>query len=372
MKILILTLGTRGDFELFLTLARELHGRGHEIVVGTSAFYADRLRAAGLDWIPVGKGKKSELLALLQALATVADGKTRTYLYYRHWLQPQLANVSQDLAAIAPHVDYFISNIKVALQRDEQIIPHASITYDPPAKLADLTKYNACQRYGDRAIELVALNRDLLDRDRVWDADYQFTGFWMRSLPLNWQPPQSLAAFLAAGTMPIAVTMGSMAMFEANALLSILAEALKITKQRAVIVGGWWEIEPRSLPPSTHFAPEIPYEWLFPRASCVVHHGGVGTIASVLRAGKPSILLPQILCQEHFGHLLMREQLATGVFDLRQLNPQELAAALHRAIADPAVAESVRSWQHLVEQDPGVSAAASAIERHSLHLKSKV
>ena len=42
---------------------------------------------------------------------------------------------------------------------------------------------------------------------------------------------------------------------------------------------------------------EAPYELLFAHAAAVVHHGGVGTLAAVLRAGKPSIILPQVACQ---------------------------------------------------------------------------
>src|SRR6185312_10833504 len=35
-----------------------------------------------------------------------------------------------------------------------------------------------------------------------------------------------------------------------------------------------------------------PYSELFPRAAMVVHSGGIGTTAQVLRAGKPMIIMP--------------------------------------------------------------------------------
>jgi sterol 3beta-glucosyltransferase len=37
---------------------------------------------------------------------------------------------------------------------------------------------------------------------------------------------------------------------------------------------------------------EVPHEWLFPQVAAVVHHGGAGTTATALRAGKPTIICP--------------------------------------------------------------------------------
>ncbi len=54
MRIFILTLGTRGDFELFCTLGRDLRRRGHHVVLGTSGFYAQATEAAGLEWTAIG------------------------------------------------------------------------------------------------------------------------------------------------------------------------------------------------------------------------------------------------------------------------------------------------------------------------------
>jgi sterol 3beta-glucosyltransferase len=36
----------------------------------------------------------------------------------------------------------------------------------------------------------------------------------------------------------------------------------------------------------------IPHDWLFPKMELVIHHGGAGTVAAGLRAGKPTIIKP--------------------------------------------------------------------------------
>jgi hypothetical protein len=37
---------------------------------------------------------------------------------------------------------------------------------------------------------------------------------------------------------------------------------------------------------------DCPHDWLFPRMGAVVHHGGAGTVAAGLRAGKPTLICP--------------------------------------------------------------------------------
>jgi len=47
-----------------------------------------------------------------------------------------------------------------------------------------------------------------------------------------------------------------------------------------------------------------PHDWLFPRVSAVVHHGGAGTTAAALRAGVPSVILPFFFDQGFWGRRL--------------------------------------------------------------------
>jgi sterol 3beta-glucosyltransferase len=96
----------------------------------------------------------------------------------------------------------------------------------------------------------------------------------------------------------------------------------------------------------------------------VAHHGGTGTLSAVLAAGKPSILLPQVKCQQDYGEMLMRERLATGVFAVDSLTPELLAGAIRDAVSDERVLGAAREWQRRVLADPGLPHAADLIEQH--------
>jgi UDP:flavonoid glycosyltransferase YjiC (YdhE family) len=46
------------------------------------------------------------------------------------------------------------------------------------------------------------------------------------------------------------------------------------------------------LPPNFFIARDVPHEWLFPRVSLAIHHGGAGTTHTAARAGIPQVILP--------------------------------------------------------------------------------
>lgn len=365
MRVFILTLGTRGDFELFRTLGRELRRRQHDVVLGTSYFYADATEAAGLQWTPVGNGTHSELLAVLRSLGESGDRLRRAQLYVSGWLRPQLQSAQAQIAQGGERSDYFISNLKIALERGGHVLPGAFVTYDPPDAIENLTRYGS-GTYGGRVLELVAMNRRLVDPEGRWGSAFRFTGFWSDPSRAEWLPPAEVAAFLDGGPPPVVMTLGSMVTFDADRLAQDFAHALSIAGERGILISGWAGLTSAAKRLLT--VKEADYDWLFARAACVVHHGGVGTLAAVLRAGRPSIVLPQILSQAQFGQMLLRENLAAGMFEATHLEPGELAAAIHRAVDDDEMSESALRWQAAVLAEGGVQTAVDLIEQHAQHL----
>jgi UDP:flavonoid glycosyltransferase YjiC (YdhE family) len=365
MHVFIVTIGTRGDLELFLMLGRALRRRRHQVVLGTSPFYLHWVRQAGLDGIPLGDGTLEQLLKLLYALVTVGDRTQRTLAFYKFWVQAQVAQAMPQITTIGAGTDYFVSNLKMMLRRQGQVVPGAAVTYDLPASPGELEEYRTGEQ-GGRIIDLVALNKQLADPEDSWGLRYHFTGFWQPEQTPARPLPAELEAFAAQGSPPVVLTMGSMVMFDAARLASAFDEALRLTGRRGVLVGGWSEMAntPRS-PERLFCLREAPYDSLFPRAACVIHHGGCGTIAAVLRAGRPSIVLPQVTCQELFGQRLVQEQLAAGLLEATTLSAEDLAALIDRAASDPALAESAHAWQLRIARDGGVQSAADLIDAHA-------
>ena len=56
MKVLVLTLGTRGDVQPFVALAQELQRRGHQAVVAAPERFADLIAGQGVTFVGVDDG----------------------------------------------------------------------------------------------------------------------------------------------------------------------------------------------------------------------------------------------------------------------------------------------------------------------------
>jgi UDP:flavonoid glycosyltransferase YjiC (YdhE family) len=365
MRCLLLTLGTHGDVELFRLLGRALSRRGHRVTLAASPFYRERMEATGLEFLAIGNGTQSELGEIFRSLASEPDFRARVRTYAERWVRPQLSHSLDALKAQLARTDYFVNNLRSVWRNEGRIIPGASVTYDPVGDIAAIRKYAAqLAGYESAILELVALPKELVDPDDAWGARFHFTGFWRDDEPPTWQPPQPLIDFLASGPPPVAITMGSMLSFDPSAFVDMLRNALRASGRRGILIGGWSETTSELPENELMFAQAIPYDWLFPQCSLVIHHGGAGTVAAALRAGRLSILLPQIASQEYFAQLLARQGLLAGRFNVMTWRIEELAEAIRGATDDDAITRGARAWSQRLGCEDSLSMAVALIESH--------
>jgi len=375
MRVAALALGTRGDLELALLLGRELRRRGHDVVVATSPFLSDMVRHSGLDWLQVGTGDRERMLSVLRAMGSGMPWHTRAQYFLDSWCDPELsfAARSGQLRSLVADADYVVNNLKLVFDRkggfseaDAEIVPGAVFTYDPPVRLEEVSLFPPPPGQRKDVLDLVALSQPLFDPAGEWGKQYRFTGFWIDPLHYadRWNPPQALAEFLAAGPPPVVITPGSTIGFDTGVFVARIIEALQAAGFRGVLLPGWSVVPESPAPDLLHVAGEVPYRWIFPRASCVVHHGSHGATATALHAGKASVVVPHIPCQEIMGRALLWAGVGTAIVAPDALDAEVLARGLLLAVNHPAVADAVDRWRATVAAEPGVVLAADLIERH--------
>ena len=154
----------------------------------------------------------------------------------------------------------------------------------------------------------------------------------MRLVP-EWDAPRSLQDFLSAGDAPIYVGFGSMLGFDQRSLLDVVIAA--VAGRRALFYPGWNSLDSLNLPPNFCVIGDTPHDWLFPRTSLVVHHGGSGTTHSAARAGVPSVVLPFAADQFFWAEQLRR----VGIAPAAASGPKVTAHILSRAIDVAQTAE---------------------------------
>src|SRR6185436_8276600 len=97
---------------------------------------------------------------------------------------------------------------------------------------------------------------------------------------------------------------GSMSSYNGDHAAECVVGALQKTNSRGILLTGWGSPCEAPLPDSVFQLDQAPHEWLFPKMSAVIHHGGAGTSAAALRAGIPSIVVPFFADQFFWGTLL--------------------------------------------------------------------
>lgn len=177
----------------------------------------------------------------------------------------------------------------------------------------------------------------VLPRPADWPPHLHLVGYWFLGPPPGWSPPESLVRFLEAGEPPVYVGFGSMPNQDPRATFDLIVRALKVSGQRGVIYGGWGGLAGETAGDRALVIEGVPHEWLFPRMKAVVHHGGAGTTAAGLRAGVPNVVVPFFGDQPFWGWRVAALGAGPAPIPLGSLTAERLAAAIERAMTDPAM-----------------------------------
>lgn len=201
-----------------------------------------------------------------------------------------------------------------------------------------------------------------------WSERSRVTGYWhLDASSGGWLPPAELLDFLASGPPPLYIGFGSMRPRDPDRLTSIILQALAQTGQRAILATGWGGIQAasHSQEPSNsiYTIDYVPHDWLFPRLSAVVHHGGAGTTAATIRYGLPAVMLPffgdQPFWSSHYASL----GVIPAPIPIKNVTADRLARAIEQATSDTMMRERMKALSARVRQEDGVQRAVEIILR---------
>ncbi len=195
-----------------------------------------------------------------------------------------------------------------------------------------------------------------------WPSGVTVSGFWTLDAPSDEPPAPALAAFLAAGPAPVYVGFGSMAGRDPARTARTVVAALGRAGVRGVLASGWGGLDAHGLPDSVHALDQAPHGWLFPRCAAVVHHGGAGTTAAGLRAGRPTVVCPFFADQPFWGRRVEALGVGPAPIPQKRLTPDRLAEAVHTAVTDGVMRGRARRLGEKLRAEDGVEVAVRVIE----------
>lgn len=152
-----------------------------------------------------------------------------------------------------------------------------------------------------------------------------------------------LDIFLAKYELPVVFTHGT-GNNNSKTFFHHAVQACKILDQPALLLCQSNKAIPADLPPNILHVNYLPFEQLLPYVGCMVHHGGMGTCAQVLRAGIPQIIVP--VGFDQFQNADRVERLGVGTrMDLETFSPELAAQNLKGLMDDQQVLNRCRLLQ---------------------------
>ncbi|KEF50968.1 uncharacterized protein A1O9_12986, partial [Exophiala aquamarina CBS 119918] len=198
----------------------------------------------------------------------------------------------------------------------------------------------------------------LLPKPPDWDNNVSVAGYFQ--LPPPTSPPDvsnELLQFLEAGSPPVYIGFGSIVVRDIRALTKIILDAIAEADVRAVVSSGWAGLGGRNMSEDVHLISDIPHSWLFDRVSVVVHHGGAGTTAAGLIAGKPTVIIPFFGDQHFWGKMVAAAGAGPRPIPYKALTAKKLSAAISQAL-HPSMAANARNLGEQIRLEHGCETGA--------------
>ncbi len=412
-RIFIGASGSRGDIEPMIAVSKALSKAGYDVLLGAPPDFADWIASHGVAHHPIGEPARqyvdefAEVIEANKFLRNLANSKFERVFRSQY----------EDLARGAEGADLLIFSTMLpgmTCIAEARGIPAMGAFFAPTLPTADFavpmqsrfsyggflnrlshegayfTLYTVFRPWwntmrrdmlglkpsgrfhnfrsvnGKPAPLLFAFSEALIPRPRDWPDYALITGNWLLDDGEDWTPPPDLAAFLEAGPPPLYIGFGSMPLGRARAKARVLTEALRLGGQRAVIArgwGGWDDGAFSSLGAQVHAIDAAPHRKLFPLMAGVVHHGGAGTTAACLRAGRQALVTPLMLDQFFFANLVTRNGAGPAPLPVAKWRADTLARRLRDLAETPAYASRAQEIAARMAKEDGTARALDAIGR---------
>lgn len=405
MKVLISSIGTRGDVQPVLALAVELRARGHEAYVCAAPNFREWVESLGVSFVPLGPDLKK-----WSGGKTSAKRVNPTLEQRQQLAASSIREQFRVLGDAAGGCDVIVGS--GALQLAARSVAEAlgiryvyaticavtlpSPNHPPPTmgkpnpmwlpSLVNRFLWKRDQRrwdllFGDTLREerakigLPPVPAGCIQRYVFTDAPWLAadavlgpapatlgtvfqTGAWLLNdeSPL----PPELERFLASGGPPIYFGFGSVRASETTG--QMLIDAARQLGRRSIISAGWGALGVTDGDDCITIG-DVNHARLLPRVAAIVHHGGAGTTTSAALAGRPQVVLPHLYDQYYWAHRV--RVLGAGVSGPQQqrLTTPRLVRAL-RACLRRRVGERAADLAGRMSRD-GTRIAAERLERES-------
>lgn len=183
-------------------------------------------------------------------------------------------------------------------------------------------------------------------------------------LASSFKPPEALTKFLDAGPPPVYIGFGSIVVDDPDKFTTMIFEAVEKAGVRALVSKGWGGLgDDDNTPDNVFMLENTPHDWLFPRVSAVVHHGGAGTTAIGLKCGKPTMVVPFFGDQPFWGSMIWEAGAGAEPVPYKELSADKLADGIKQCLSDGTKEEAMKLAKNIEAEGDGAKNAVASFHR---------
>jgi sterol 3beta-glucosyltransferase len=414
MKIGIITTGTRGDIQPFISLSVALLQRGHHVTFIAPSNFKNFIESFNIKFVPLSVDFE-EIICDPIFVKLLYSGNGFKYLKYFRKKVTKLVRekIGVETLDATRGVDYLISNTinlstvySIGEKFDKKVaVVSINMPSTPTTEFPFLTfknfkspwlnkfsynilrlfwlvikketneyrsylglpKLNFWKTLQESNILIIYSMSPLISRPMDWPSNTHVTGFF--NMPVSEQQniyisdiPAGLEEWLKIGDSPIYIGFGSMPIPDPSLFSAILNEILITTDLRFVFGLGWSSM-PELLQHSNLFVVKnINHQWLLPQCKTAIFHGGIGTVAAVMRAKIPSIVLSIFSDQPSNGVMMQNIHIAIHI-PFTKISTKKLLSAIQKT-QTPLMIESAKKFGDIVIKENGLIDAVDLIEAY--------
>ncbi len=419
MRIVFSTFGTFGDVNPLIALSLELKRRGHTPVLAIPGMFREKVEPLGIEFAAVRPDQDPHDKQMVEMIWDIKKGTERglrEFLFpairdsYHDLLEAVIANGGADLLVTGelayagpivaaktgiPWASYVLAPLSFfsgydppvlppypTLSKVQSLVPGVGhlvprfarlVTHNWSKPIYDLRQELGINR-GENPIfdakhsprlVLALFSRVLGDPQPDWPPNTLITGFAFYdgdAGKMDLAP--EIQQFFDAGRPPLVFTLGSAAVMAAGDFYEQSARAVELLGERAILlVGNEPHNRPRfALSDKICVAAYAPFSQVFPRASAIIHQGGVGTTAQALRAGQPMLVMPYSHDQPDNARRVRHLGVAK-VIQRKEYTAEAAARKIKDLLDEQSYAERAAEISRRVSLENGAATACDALER---------
>lgn len=424
-KFTLLTIGSRGDVQPYISLGKGLIKEGHKVRIATHAEFRPWVESYGIGFAEIA-GDPGALMQIMTehgmfSVAFVRDAASR----FRSWIDELLSTswtacqgsdviIESPSAMAGIHIaealgiPYFRA-FTMPWTRT-RAYPHAFIV--PEQKMGGSYNYltyvmfdnvfwkgisGQVNRWRKRELHLPRTSLDQLQQNQVpfmynvspsvlvppvdFSDWVRVTGYWFLDEGDKYEPPKELVDFIAKARADNAklvyIGFGSIVVSNPAELTKAVVESVLRADVRCILSKGWSDRLGRKdakvaeipLPPEIFQIDTAPHDWLFPQMDAAVHHGGSGTTGASLRFGLPTIIKP--FFGDQFFYANRVEDLGAGIH-LKKLTVNQFSKALWEVTHNDRIISRAARIGKSIGEENGVQTAIQFIYRQMDYAKSLI